>query len=331
MGGIQMSKEYKFSSALSQHIIGFITEKRDCGFKYDRQYRILKSLDKYWNSNEFQESIMTAEALEDWCSLNPNEGYGSLANRISVIREFSKYLCGLGYDSYIPPRGIHYNPVERVPLTSEEIEALFIQIDGLTLNKRASSACKRIVNEYPIIFRLLYLNGMRIEETCSILLEHYDPHKGIITIYDGKGKKDRLIYLADDMNSLCNDYIGYLYRILGNQSGWLFPGYNAQNHITANCVESVFNKCWHRTSFSNTGRKKPVVHDLRHTMIENKINKWVAEGVSFDLMRPYLSTYLGHKTWSETLYYFHNSKETAHNLHSVDTVSKKVIPEVKRL
>ena len=326
-----MSEEYEFSSALSQHILGFISEKRDCGYKYGRQYRILKSLDRYWSSNEFEQSILTAEALEEWCYLKPNEGYGSLANRISVIRELSRYLCGLGYDSFIPPRETHYKPAERVPLTSEEIEALFIQIDGITPTKRASSACKRIANEYPINVRLLYLNGMRLEETCSLRLDHYDPHNGIITIYDGKGKKDRLIYLADDMNNLCNDYIGYLYRILEEQTIWLFPGYNAQKHITANCVESIFNKCWNRTPFSNKDRRKPVVHDLRHTMIENKINQWVAEGVSFEIMRPYLSSYLGHKTWRETLYYFHNTKETAHNLHAIDKIAKKVIPEVKRL
>ncbi len=175
------------------------------------------------------------------------------------------------------------------------------------------------------------LNGTRKEETCSLPINQYDPEQGTVTILNAKGDKDRLLYLSSDMNALCQDYISYLRRTLGEDTKWFFPGRDPEKYIHKSTVSHVFNICWSRTTFAKTRNIKPVVHDLRHTMVVDKINQWAAQGLSFEEMRPYLSMFLGHKSFSETLYYFHYTEEGSRILHSLDKTACKVIPKVRRV
>jgi len=52
------------------------------------------------------------------------------------------------------------------------------------------------------------------------------------------------------------------------------------------------------------------------------------QGLDIGKMIAYLSKYLGHKTPSETFYYYHLVKKAFAIIKEKDTVSSRVIPEV---
>ena len=54
-------------------------------------------------------------------------------------------------------------------------------------------------NEYPVLFRLIYLNGLRASEARLLSMDDVDPYAGTIVILDGKGNRDRIVYLSDDL------------------------------------------------------------------------------------------------------------------------------------
>ena len=54
----------------------------------------------------------------------------------------------------------------------------------------------------------------------------------------------------------------------------------------------------------------------------------MAQGFDFDQMLPYLSKFLGHKSFNETYYYYHYAEEAAKTIHSMDKTACRVIPEV---
>ena len=56
----------------------------------------------------------------------------------------------------------------------------------------------------------------------------------------------------------------------------------------------------------------------------------MAQGLDFDQMLPYLSRFLGHKTFNETYYYYHYVEEAAKTIQRLDKTASKVIPEVMR-
>lgn len=322
----------EYRSTLSLHLKEFLTEKRDvCGFTYGSQSRVFDDLDNYWFEHGYTEDRITQKNIEEWCCLREGESPGSLICRIVPVREFSKYLCGLGISSYIPLYEVHYNVPERHILTKPMVHELFTQIDDL----KPGSNCRRYgeytYNKYPILFRMIYLNGMRVTETCSLSMSQVDLDNGILTIFNGKGRKDRLVYMAEDLTCLCRDYVAYMSRALGKELQWLFSGRNGKGHISRGQVEATFNKCWSMTSFAETCAWKPTVHDLRHTMVCNRIDRWIEQGLDFEEMRPYLSKFLGHKTFRESYYYYHYSRETAKIIHATDKTTQKVMPEVKRI
>ena len=318
-----------YQSSIADDIRGFIAEKQAMGFKYTGEAGVMKRFDRYWSEHGYARSGLTPNNVEEWCRMSDTEGAGSLEERISVVRQFAQYLNGIGMKSYVPSINVKYIPPLPHLFTKDELKALFSQIDSYKTTAYAHSS-KRIANEYPVLFRLIYLNGMRLTEACHLAVSEVDLNEGVITILDGKGNKDRLIYLSEDMKCLCNEYWGYIKRFSGFAPKWFFPGRKIGDPIGRGTVEVIFNSFWNRTTYAGNCSIKPTVHDLRHSYVVERINLWMAQGLDFDQMLPYLSKFLGHKSFNETYYYYHYAEEAAKTIHSLDTTASRVIPEVMR-
>ncbi|MCR5019659.1 tyrosine-type recombinase/integrase [Ruminococcus sp.] len=324
-----MSDSRAFNSSLKNEMQGFIDEKRLVGFKYEGEYNIMKRFDNYWKERGLDKTGLTPENIAEWLLMSDSEGAGSLNERVSVIRQFSKYLNGIGIQSYIPIIEAKYIPPLPHIFTQDEITELFSVIDAHVSCSHVLFS-KRMADEYPVLFRLIYLNGLRISEACKLATSETAFDEGIITIQDGKGRKDRLVYLSKDMSELCLQYLKHLEKVTGQRQQWLFPGRHICDPIGIATVEQKFTEFWNQTSFAENCGIKPTVHDLRHTFVVNRINAWSEQGLSFSQMLPYLSKYLGHKTFNETFYYYHYTREAAKNIRKKDSTIKKVIPEVMR-
>jgi len=189
---------------------------------------------------------------------------------------------------------------------------------------------RRMANEYPVLFRLIYLNGMRVSEACLMSMADVDLANGILQIVDGKGNKDRLVYLSEDMTLLCQEYVGYIRNWLGEKPEWLFPGEDPKTPISYGTVNSMFRRSWLETSFAKCCDRNPTPHCLRHAYVVKRIDLWRAQGLDFEHMLPYISKFLGHKSFNESFYYYHYAEESARTIRAKDTVIGRVIPEVMR-
>lgn len=58
------------------------------------------------------------------------------------------------------------------------------------------------------------------------------------------------------------------------------------------------------------------------------MNLWAEEGLDLQVMMPYLSRYLGHKSINETFYYYYLVSDAYKTVAKKDTVASAVIPEV---
>lgn len=324
-----MNRAVSFNSTIGHHIQGFIEEKRASGYKYYNESKWMGKFDDYWHSHNYGDCGLTQENLEEWLRKRDNEGAGCLMHRISVIREFSLYLNGLGIPSYYPTIGVRYPKPPAYVLTDEELRAFFYQVDHFSPEK-ASKMSARMANEYPVLFRLIACAGLRNSEASHLPMEGVDLDEGAITILDGKGNRDRIVYLPADLLAVCRNYHQYLCTELGGEPKWLFPGKSPDKPINTSTVDARFAKFWNMTAFGGKTILKPRVHSLRHTMITRRINLWVKQGISFEQMMPYLCKFLGHKSFSETYYYFHYTEDSARVIREKDSTISRVIPEVVR-
>lgn len=327
-----MTELLELKSCLSFHLQRFLDEKHSQGYSYETETYWLKQFDNYWFEHNYQFVNLTQESLEDWIQKRNCEGKKCQATRISVIREFSFYLNGLGIYSYIPLLSVHYNRPDIHILSDEEIEEVFYKIDHYVFNhqRNQNRLSLRFSWENTVIFRLIFSCGLRISEACNLSVEDVDFDKGILTIGHSKGDKDRLVYLAEDMRQLLVDYYRSLCSTFGTDQKWLFPGFKMDKHISTSSVRKRFRECWKQTSYAETCDKDPTVHSLRHTFVVKRMNTWMLQGLDLNVMIPYLCKYLGHKSINETYYYYHFVQESARIIHEKDTLIQSVLPEVRR-
>lgn len=324
-----MSSQFHFHSNLGNHIQDFLAEKQAMGFKYIAQSYIMQQFDRYWVEHGFGTVGLTPKNSEEWTKRRTTEGAAAQHFRVCVIREFSRYLNGLGISSYIPPLDIRRTkPLVHI-LCDEEVRELFKQIDSY-VPKLQDRLNIMLSKEYPVLFRLIYSCGLRKSEACELTVEQINLDSGILTLRSTKGDKDRLIYLAEDMRQLCTDYFNTLCEDYGYDQKWFFPGRFMGNHIQQATVSRVFKLFWERTSYAASCDAAPTVHALRHTYVVKRINLWMSQGLDLNVMMPYLSKHLGHKGIDETYYYYHYVEESARAIAEKDSLGNKVIPEVRR-
>ena len=322
-----MNESNRFNSILAPYIAGLLDEKRSLGFSYITEELTLTRFDQYCIHNNLDSINVTKEFLDGWCTKTNTEGLSNQRKRISTVRQLMLYMISLGIAVYLPKFNGRSEIVLPHIFTLEELQAFFFEADSYKpVSKRAVDI--RLANEFRILFRLLYCCGLRNSEACGIAKEQVDLENGILTILDSKGNKDRLVYVADDLLELCREYYTYLCSALQNEPYWFFPGKNPKKPLINTTVDRVFNRFWSGTSFSTSCNNKPTVHDLRFTFVTDRINLWAMQGVSTELMMPYLQKYLGHKSLQDSYYYYHSSRQLYDSIRLKDRTAEMVIPEV---
>lgn len=152
--------------------------------------------------------------------------------------------------------------------------------------------------------RLMYLCGMRVGECCALAAGDVDLAAGTVRVAGAKGGRDRLVYLGEGLPGYLRRYRSLSASLVGAEPGWWFPGKDPASHVAKTSVDKAFGLIWDATPFAGSGRR-PTPHSLRHAFVVERMDAWAAAGADLDAAMPYLATYLGHSSPSETMYYYH--------------------------
>jgi integrase len=316
--------KYTFESAFAPYIVGLIEQKRADGFIYSTEEGLLKRLDSFCKERFPETDAITRELVSEWSIIRPTEGRSYRDNRMGSVRQLSLYMLSLGIEAYVPN---NYSKSEKAVLyipTQEEMTAFFKEMDTW---ESPQPRHQRFIYECKMMFLLYYCCGMRVSEARFLKKEHVDWNKGILTIYASKGQKDRLVYLAQDGVRVLSEYFRHIEGIVPG-SPWMFPGEDPVRPVSLSTVENRFNACWSKLPFAANVNKRPTPHCLRHAFVVERLNDWMLRGIDTQQMIAYLSKFLGHKSPSETFYYYHLVKKAFAIINEKDKVSNRVIPEV---
>ena len=322
-------RKYTYSSVLGPYINDFIAEKRALGYIYNAEAYELYRLDKYWKDHCYNDPCMSLEMLDEWLSAKPGEGKTGHNRRIIAARLLAVYLNSIGIPAYIPLISVRPSENKVHVLSHEELRQLFNVIDTCQ-PKSLSKAHYRIAKEYQVMFRLYYCCGMRNNEVCTLAVKDIDFDSGIITVHNGKGHKDRLVYLPEDLKEMLVTLRAYLTKELGDEPYWMFPGNKHHKHVSKSNIDKRFRFFWTKTEASKQCDKNPTPHCLRHTFVVHRLNEWFLNGEDLNVMFSYLCKYLGHKDPDETFYYYHMVNEAFDIIRQKDKMTDSVIPEVRR-
>lgn len=322
-----MNERYCFSSCFAPYIRNLIAEKNNAGYQYESAAWILQRFDRFCIDENISEPVITRELAKKWGTLQGKEDKKTLTGRISVLRQLSLYMQAYGINSYVPSHFSAKNRHIAYVLNSEEITALFLEIDSYIPGVNAE-VFQRLAMEYKVLFRLILCCGLRVSEARKLRLDMVDLENGILTIHQSKGNRDRLVYMPEDLCMLCRKYLEILYSRYRLSSDLLFPASDPDKELQVASIGKRFHQAWEKTPYAGKNVLQPTVHSLRHTFVVMRMNEWMKSGLKMDTMMPYLSKYLGHTSPDETFYYYHQVEEAFSIIRQKDTSESFVIPEV---
>ena len=182
----------------------FISFKRNLGFKYQSEEKVMSRFCRFSNDYDLTEVCITKKLAEDWIAPRAGETGKSRAHRLTCVRQFGEYLYTLGYEVYFLPeqRGMWTASFVPYIFTHEQIIALFAAAD----NTKFCDDRRNIQNCLPVIFRMLYGCGLRVSEALKLQVKDVNLTDGILTIKGAKMDRDRLIPMSESLTQACQKY-----------------------------------------------------------------------------------------------------------------------------
>lgn len=308
------------------HIKNYIELKQAIGYKYDNSSEHLKRFDQFTLQKYPNATILTKEIALDWCSKKTYETQANQHSRASIIRQFGKYLDSIGGRAYIIPK--NYYPAEEKYMphiyTIDELKKFFTETDQC----QYSCECPFRQHIMPVIFRMIYMCGLRVSEARLLKIADVDLDNGILTVNCSKKDNSRLIPMSDALVRSCRDYSKKVHPnpILED---YYFPAFGKKPITIGNLYKNFRRFLW-RAKISHGGRGKgPRIHDLRHTYAVHCLKKWSKQDKDLSVYLPVLKTYMGHDSFAETAYYLHLTADVFPDITlKLESKYSEIIPQL---
>lgn len=282
---------YKFISVFADEIGNYIKDKETAGFNGNNFRRNLIAFDRFCAQQNIEEPVFTNGHASLWLEQRESESHTTHYSRINASKHFLNYLSIKGYDIYLI-RDIKYKGSDFQPhiYTNEEVERYFLAVDCYHSGHNRKDAI-----QYPVLFRILYCCGTRINETLGIRKKDVDLEKGILLLNETKNDRQRYVVLPDDLLGLIKEYANKCFYLLGEED-YIFTNANG-GRLDAKTVYEKHREFLFQAKIPYLGDGNgPRIHDWRHHMAVYSFKQLTDSGMDMYVALPILSTYLGHKT-----------------------------------
>lgn len=290
----------KFSSIFADEIDAYLTRKVASGFKEKSYVYHLKAFDRFCMEQGLDCPVFTKDLADEWIKERNEEASTTHYSRINTIKHFLSYLNLKGLDVFIT-KDIRFIDTQFKPhiYTEDEIVGYFEAVDTFE-----STRNRKTKVQYPVLFRLLYCCGARINETIGIKKKDVDLENGIIRLLETKNNCERFIVLSDDLLSFMRKFAERSFYLLGDEdyiftsaNGGRLHGTTLHDHHVAFLAKAGI-------PFLGGG-EGPRIQDWRHSFSVYSFKQMIDSGIDMYVALPILSAYLGHKTIYATERYLH--------------------------
>ena len=175
-----MSMKYEFSSIFAQEFMGYFALRESQGHQHTRERHYFKSLDRHLSAEDLSEKVLTSAVIEGWLRSFPDDmSVNTKIVYISHYTQFAKFLGTLGVSAFIPERPVDDRSYAPYVFSSDEVSRLFAAADNVSEDIQ-SKQCTGI--DFPLILRLLYGCGLRLNEALSLRIVDVDLQTGVLLI-----------------------------------------------------------------------------------------------------------------------------------------------------
>lgn len=282
-----------FPSAVTDYLI----TRRAMGYKLAEDGRLLRQLAAYLEAVH-AEHLSVHHALS-WATQPGDAAPAWHALRLTTVRSFARYLSALDPATEIPPVGLLPEPSHRVVpyiYSDDDIRRILNEAGRLVPEHRADT--------YQTLIGLIVVTGMRVGETVRLDKDDVDFDEGIVTIRVTKFGKSRQVPLHP---ATVEALLGYARRRDERRPTPKSPSFFTSSigtRLLRDNVSTVFPRLVRAAGLASAhGRRRPRLHDARHTFAVRCVIGWYRAGLDVHQRLPLLSTYLGHVDPKTTYWY----------------------------
>jgi len=298
--------EFNYGSIYAPYFKQFIVMKKGLGFVSLRIEWVFLEFDNFFLANNITTFGITKQQVEQWRATRINDALSTICIKYSILSQFCRYMCKVGYDCYIPRSPVNppRNNFKPHIYSNLEMSDIFQACDHMRLYGRNMSSILFVI---PIIIRLLYATGLRVSEALALKNKDVDFNRRCLIIRKSKNGEDRIAPMSGSLEEGLKQYLHYRNRMpiprIKDTNGYFFVSANGTN-----CLQgSIYN--WFRRALAISGiphtgdHQGPRVHDLRHTFAVHALVQMAKSGLDLYYSLPLISTFLGHKSLGATDHY----------------------------
>lgn len=298
--------ESAFASVLGPWLRDFVLEKRAVGYRYTTQQYMIERLDRHIIETRHKEASLPRAVLDAWLAKSAHECQSTQLARVFVVRQLARFLQQ--HDVFVElaptsPHRLQGNRFLARIFSHEEVGRMLAAIDKIHVNARSPQ--RHLV--MPALFRVLYACGLRVGEALRLRVSEVDLNPGVLTIRQGKFRKDRLVPMSPSLHA----YLRRYHDAMGKRAAdaLFFPAPHGGVY-SLQASYATFRWMLRAAKIPHGGRGQgPRVHDLRHTFAVRRLEAWYREGADLNAKLPVLSTYLGHESIAGTQRYLQLTAE----------------------
>jgi integrase/recombinase XerD len=250
-----------------------------------------------------QDTVTVASALE-WATESSDASPGHWRSRLGIVRGFARHMRALDPATEVPPADLIIAPQHRKPpyiYSGEEVSAL-VHAAGTITAPLAAATMQAMVS-------LIAATGLRIGEALGLDRDDVRLEDATL-IVNGKNRQQRLVPLHPTTAAMLAGYQARRDRLCPAPASPAFFTTRTGRRPGQRWAQDTFARLLAQAGISQPpGRRRPRIHDLRHTFAVTTLTRWYQDGADVRAQMPVLSTYLGHSNAESTYWYLEAAPE----------------------
>jgi integrase len=287
-------------TALREAADRYLDVRRGLGYKLKVEGRMLGQFVGFCDARGL-EHVTVAAALA-WATAPSDADVSWWAARLTVIREFARFLATFDERTEIPPTDL-------LPRTTGDRTQpyLYSPAEIVTLLKAARDLAHPLrAATFEAFIGLMATTGIRTGEATGLDRDDVDLARGVLVIRASKLGKSRLVPLHPTTVEHLVAYQRRRDRLYPRPATTAFFLSSAGTRLNSTSTGKAFTRVLKAAAITvPAGTAKPRLYDLRHTFAVTTLTNWYASDADVAHLLPALSTYLGHISPATTYWYLH--------------------------
>ena len=277
----------------------YLAFRRGLGYRLRIEGQLLLKFAAFADAAEHR-GPLTIELALQWARLPEGCDRLYFARRLEVVRCFSRHLAVTEPNTQVPPRGM-LGPAHRrtAPYIYTEAEVAALMAGA----ERLSPSGGLRPRTYATLIGFLACTGLRISEALRLICSDADLDHGIVKVRETKFRKTRLVPVHATAAAALRTYADARDRFVTDPRCDRFFVSDHGQPLPYSTVRNVFRRLCTSLRITGDGRRRPRLHDLRHTFACRRVEEWYDRGAELEHAVSALSVYLGHVKVSDTYWY----------------------------